>query len=210
MMPGAGLAFSDACERNKGPILEVLRAAFAGVASVLEVGSGTGQHAVWFAAHLPHLAWQPTEIAPALPGLCARLTAEAPANVRPAIELNVAAHPWPVAGHDAVFSANTLHIVSWARVGDFFRGAGQLLPPGGVLCVYGPFRYGGRFTTASNAEFDHWLKRRDRASGVRDFEAVDALAAEHRLELLADHPMPANNQAIVWRKASHLAPAAAT
>ena len=195
------LPFSDACERNKAPILEVLRDAFADVARVLEVGSGTGQHAVWFGQHLPHLVWQPSEVVGALPDLRARLEAEAPDNVVAPVNLDVAQHPWQVAGVDGIFTANTLHIISWPRVGHFFRGVGEALAAGGTLCVYGPFRYGGQFTTPSNAEFDLWLKRRDPASGVRDFEAVDALARAQGLALLADHAMPANNQCLVWRRA---------
>jgi SAM-dependent methyltransferase len=195
------LPFSEACERNKGPILGILRGAFGGARRVLEVGSGTGQHAVWFARHLPWLAWQPSEVPDQLPPLRARLEAEAPANVQPALALDVAIRPWPVTGVDAVFTANTLHIVSWAHVEQFFLGVGEALAGGGVLCVYGPFRYGGEFTTPSNAEFDLWLRRRDPVSGVRDFEAVSALAAAQGLTLLADHAMPANNQTLVWRRA---------
>ncbi len=200
MSPGAALPFSEACERNKGPILQVLREAFAGLREVLEVGSGTGQHAVWFARHLPDLAWQPSELAGELAPLRARLRAEAPANVRAPLALDVARRPWTAQTFDAVFSANTLHIMSAAHVEQFFLGVGEVLVPGGVLCVYGPFRYGGEFTTPSNAKFDQWLKNRDPLSGVRDFEAVDALASAQGLSLVADHAMPANNQALVWRR----------
>lgn len=201
MTVAGSLPFSDACERNKGPILEVLREAFAGVAQVLEIGSGSGQHAVWFGQHLPNLTWQPTEVAEHLPALRERLDLEAPDNVRAPLPLDVVTHPWPVTGVDGLFSANTLHIMSWDHVGHFFRGVGEVLLPGGTLCVYGPFRYGGQFTTPSNAEFDRWLKRRDPVSGVRDVEAVNALARAQGLTLLADHAMPANNQTLVWRRA---------
>jgi SAM-dependent methyltransferase len=199
--PPGPLPFSDACERNKAPILGVLREAFASVGRVLEIGSGTGQHAVWFGQNLPHLTWQPTERAAELAALRERLDLEAPDNVNPAVALDVADHPWPVAAVDGVFSANTLHIMSRERVADFFRGVGEVLEEGGTLCVYGPFRYGGRFTTPSNAGFDAWLRRRDPLSGVRDFETVEALAAAQGLVLLADRAMPANNQALVWRRA---------
>jgi SAM-dependent methyltransferase len=201
-MNSQALPFSEACERNKAPILEVLRGAFADTEHVLEIGSGSGQHAVWFGQHLPHLAWQPSDVAAALPGLRARIEAEGPDNVLAPMALDVARHPWPVTGLDGIFTANTLHIVSWERVQHFFRGVGKALAPGGTLCVYGPFRYGGKFTTPSNAEFDEWLKLRDPASGVRDFEAVDALARAQGLQLLADHAMPANNQCLVWRRAA--------
>jgi cyclopropane fatty-acyl-phospholipid synthase-like methyltransferase len=194
------LPFSEACERNKGPILDILRDVFAPARRVLEIGSGTGQHAVWFARHLPHLQWQPTDRATELPGLRERVASEGPPNLHDAVELDVRALPWNVAKADAVFSANTLHIMARDGVEAFFAGVGQTLEPGGVLTVYGPFRYRGDYTSPSNAAFDDWLKRRDPASGIRDFEAVDALARAAGLVLVADHAMPANNQLLVWRR----------
>ena len=137
------LTSSEACERNKGPILAVLRGELAASRAVLEIGSGTGQHAVYFSAHLPHLQWQPTEVAAHLPELAARIRLEGGPNLRAPLPLDVGARPWTVPGVDAVFSANTLHIMSWERVQDFFRGVGALLTTPGVLCVYGPFRYQG-------------------------------------------------------------------
>jgi cyclopropane fatty-acyl-phospholipid synthase-like methyltransferase len=199
------LTSSQACERNKGPILEVLARELAGRHAVLEVGSGTGQHAVHFARHLPHLSWQPSEVADQQPALAERIRLEGSANLCAPIVLDVSSLPWPAAparaAFDAVFSANTLHIMSWKSVEDFFRGAGGLLAADGVLCVYGPFRYRGRYTSDSNAEFDAWLQARDPLSGIRDFEALDALARAHGLTLTADHAMPANNQTLVWRAA---------
>lgn len=194
------LPFSDACERNKDPILGVLREAFAQRRRVIEVGAGTGQHAVHFARHLPHLHWQPTDCAEYLPGLAARVAAEGPANLALPVELDVLQADWPALRGDAVFSANTLHIMSWPAVLALFAGLPRLLEPGGVLAIYGPFRYAGRFTTESNAAFDAMLRERDPLSGIRDFEAVDALAAAAGLRLVADHPMPANNQLLVWGK----------
>jgi SAM-dependent methyltransferase len=194
------LPFSEACERNKGPILEVLRTAFADRRRVTEIGAGTGQHAVHFAQHLPHLDWQPTDRAEYLPGLAARIAAEGPPNLLPPLDLDVLRSPWPAVPADAVFSANTLHIMSWTAVEALFAGMDRLLPTGGVLAIYGPFRYGGRFTTESNAAFDRMLRERDPVSAVRDFEAVDALAAAAGLRLCADHPMPANNQLLVWNR----------
>jgi cyclopropane fatty-acyl-phospholipid synthase-like methyltransferase len=194
------LAFSDACERNNGPILEVLTRALASSRSVLEIGSGTGQHAVHFAAALPHLSWQPTELAGQLAPLAERIRLEGTANLRAPIALDVHEHPWPVAPVDAVFSANTLHIMAWSAVHDFFRGVGEALGSPGVLCVYGPFRYHGEHTSGSNADFDRWLKARDPASGVRDFEALDELARAAGLALAADHAMPANNRTLVWQR----------
>lgn len=201
----AVLTSSEACERNKAPILEVLSRELAAHHAVLEVGSGTGQHAVHFARHLPHLTWQPSEVADQQQGLAERIRLEGPPNLRAPVVLDVRALPWPVptagAAFDAVFSANTLHIMAWDAVEDFFRGVGGTLGAGGVLCVYGPFRYRGRYTSDSNAEFDTWLHARDPQSGIRDFEALDALARTQRLVLAADHAMPANNQTLVWRVA---------
>jgi len=193
------LAVSEACERNKGPILAVLGGELAASRSVLEIGSGTGQHAVHFARHLPCLSWQPTEVSSELAPLEERILAEGPPNLRPALALDVRVHPWPVERVDAVFSANTLHIMAWDAVEHFFRGVGEVLTAPGVLCIYGPFRYRGGYTSESNAEFDRYLKMRDPSRGIRDFEALERLAAAAGLELAADHPMPANNQTLVWR-----------
>ena len=195
------LPFSEACERNKHPILDVLRRVLTTPSSVLEVGAGTGQHAVHFAGALPQLTWQPTDRAEALPGLSARLAEEGTANVLPPFALDVSHGPWPVPGsHAAVYTANTLHIMGWPQVEAFFDGVARLLQPlpEAVLVVYGPFRYGGRFTTDSNRDFDAMLRARDPASGIRDFEAVDALAGRAGLRLREDCAMPANNQLLVW------------
>jgi hypothetical protein len=135
-----------------------------------------------------------------LPDLAERIAHEGPANLRPPIALDVRLHPWPVDTVDAIFTANTFHIMDWRSVEHFFAGVDQVLTRNGVLCVYGPFRYGGAFTTASNADFDRYLRVRDPASGIRDFEAVHALAERIGLTLSADHAMPANNQAQVWSR----------
>jgi len=193
------LPFSEACERNKAPILGVLREVFAGRTRVVEIGAGTGQHAVHFSRHLPQLAWQPTDRSEYLSGLAARIAAEGAPNLHPPLELDVLHADWPLLTADAVFSANTLHIMDWSMVEGFFRGVGRLLAGGGTLAVYGPFRYGGRFTSESNEAFDRMLRLRDAASGIRDFEAVDALAAEAGLDFQRDFTMPANNQLLVWR-----------
>ena len=196
------LAHSDACERNKEPILAVLREALATASTVLEVGSGTGQHAVHFAAHLPQLVWQPSEVPELLAPLAERIRREGGANLRAPVALDVRSTPWAWAPVDAVFSANTLHIMSWDSVGSFFRGAGGVLAHAGVLCVYGPFNYGGRYSSDSNAQFDAWLQERDPVSGLRDFAAVDELARAQGLKLAADHAMPANNRTLLWRRAA--------
>jgi len=194
------LTFSEACERNKDPILQALRPWLANCSRVVEVGAGTGQHAVHFARQLPHLDWQPTDRREYLPGMVARIAAEGTANLRPPMELDVMQDEWPRFAADAVYSANTLHIMSWPEVEAFCRGVGRILGEGGLLAVYGPFRYAGRFTSDSNAVFDRSLRSRDPASGIRDFEAVNVLAAAQGLALEADHAMPANNHLLVWRR----------
>jgi SAM-dependent methyltransferase len=195
------LPHSDACERNKGPILEVLRREFAGCTHVLEIGSGTGQHAVHFAAAMPEVVWQPSETADGMPGLRRRIFREGPRNLRAPVLLDVTVTPWDVRKADGVFTANTLHILHWPQVEALFRNLPAVLKPGAVLAVYGPFRYGGQYTSGSNAAFDELLHARDPASGIRDFEAVDALARAAGFRLVADHRMPANNQTLVWKLA---------
>jgi hypothetical protein len=157
---------------------------------------------VHFATGLPHLTWQPSELPEHLPPLAERVRLQGGENLRVPLALDVRDDPWELAPVDAVFSANTLHIMAWSGVCEFFRGVGGVLRLPGVLCVYGPFRFNGAHTSASNAEFDHWLKARDPVSGIRDFEALDALARSAGLKFAADHAMPANNRTLVWRKVS--------
>jgi cyclopropane fatty-acyl-phospholipid synthase-like methyltransferase len=194
------LPFSEACERNKAPILEVLRIAFAGRTHVLEIGSGTGQHAVYFAAHLSHVIWHPTEQLAYLPDLSARVKLEGSRNLHAATLLDVNQSVWPVRAVDAIFTANTLHIMSWAEVMAMYRGLDAVLPAGGILCVYGPFRYGGRYTSDSNQDFDRMLQERDPKSGLRDIQDLTALAAKYGLRLCADHDLPANNRLLEFVK----------
>ena len=188
---------SEPCERNKGPILEVLRQHFAGRRRVLEIGSGTGQHAVHFAGALPGLIWQTSDLEPNLAGIRLWIDEARLPNLRPPFVLDVFG-PWPDAHFDGVFTANTLHIMSWAGVRALFTALPAILEEGGVLVAYGPFKYGGAFTSASNAAFDGWLKQRSPHSGIRDFETVDGLAQSSGMTLLEDRPMPANNRALVW------------
>jgi cyclopropane fatty-acyl-phospholipid synthase-like methyltransferase len=191
--------YAPACGRNREPILAVLRDCFADRRNVLEVGSGTGQHAVHFAAAMPWLSWQCSDRAEHLPGIRLWLDEAGLANTPAPIELDVRA-VWPRRRFDAVFSANTLHIMGWDEVRRFFAGVDAVLGTDGVLAVYGPFNYGGEYTSDSNREFDAWLKARDPRSGIRDFEAVDALAREIGLTLMDDVAMPANNRMLVWRR----------
>jgi cyclopropane fatty-acyl-phospholipid synthase-like methyltransferase len=188
------LPFSEACERNKGPILEVLRVAFADRTQVLEIGSGTGQHAVHFAAHLTHLTWHPTEQLAYLADLASRVKTEGTRNLRPPTVLDVKQSVWPLRSVDAIYSANTLHIMGWAEVEAMFHGVDAVLSPHGVVCIYGPFRYAGRYTSDSNRDFDLMLKERDPLSGLRDMTDLSALALRHALRLRADHDLPANNR----------------
>ena len=191
--------FSDACERNRAPILAILRRVFADRRHVLEIGSGTGQHAAYFAPALPQLDWQPSDVADNLPSIRIwREQAQSP-GLREPIELDVD-RPFPALRADAVFSANTCHIMSWPQVERMFAGIAALLPTGGVLALYGPFHYNGEPTSPSNAEFDAWLRGRDRLSGVRDFEDIRDLARRHGLALDEDNAMPANNRLLVFRR----------
>jgi cyclopropane fatty-acyl-phospholipid synthase-like methyltransferase len=194
------LPFSAACERNKDPILEVLRVRFANRTQVLEIGSGTGQHAVYFAQELAHLTWHPTEQLAYLADLTERVKLEGPHNLRVPTLLDVRQAVWPVHGVDALFTANTLHIMSWTEVMALFNGIGTALAPGGVLCIYGPFRYSGRYTSDSNREFDQMLQERDPQSGLRDIDAVRPLADQYGLHLDADLDLPANNRLLVFTK----------
>ncbi len=191
--------YSEACARNREPILEALRRHFADRQRVLEIGSGTGQHAVHFAAAMPHLIWQTSELPAHLTGVRAWLEEAALANLPPPLPLDVAG-PWPALRWDALFTANTLHIMSWAHVCALFAALPDVLAPDALLAVYGPFNYGGTFTSESNAAFDAWLKARSSESGVRDFEAVDALARAAGLTLLKDCAMPAHNRLLFWRR----------
>lgn len=193
--------YSVASERNREPILAVLREHFADRHQVLEIGSGSGQHAVHFAAALPSLQWQCSDRAEALPGMRLWLDEAALTNTLAPLVLDVAQADWPAGPYDALYSANTLHIMSWQAVQTLFARLPALTAPGAKLAVYGPFNYGGAYTAPSNAEFDAWLKARDPRSGIRDFEAVDALAREAGFALLADVAMPANNRCLIWQRA---------
>lgn len=196
---------APACERNRDPILRVLRGAFAGRREALEIGSGTGQHAVHFAAALPALRWQCSDRAAQLPGIRAWLDDAALPNTPPPRELDVATGPWPRSGaadgrFDAVFSANTLHIMAWPEVRACFAALPGVLADDATVVVYGPFNVGGAFTSESNRAFDASLKARDPAMGIRDLADVDALARAAGLVLVDDVAMPANNRCVVWHR----------
>lgn len=193
--------FSPAAERNREPILAVLRRHFADRRRVLEIGSGTGQHAVHFAAHLPHLRWQTSDLPQHHDGIRAWLRDADVPNALPPLALDVAcAAQWPGRGYDAAFSANTLHIMGWPEVEAMFAGLDGALDGDAVIAIYGPFNLGGRFTSDSNAAFDAALRAADPRRGIRDLEAVSALAARIGFVLVEDNALPANNRCVVWRR----------
>ena len=194
--------FSPSSERNREPILQALSLAFASRRRVLEIGSGTGQHAVHFAAALPHLQWQCSDREENLDGICAWLADAQLPNTPPPLKLDVMQSQWPSAQFDAVFSANTLHIMAWQQVQTLFRRLPEILAADSTLAIYGPFNYAGRYTSDSNAEFDARLKSDDPLRGIRDFEAVDALARAAGFLLVQDREMPANNRCLIWKRGS--------
>lgn len=200
MMP-SDKPFSQACENNKRFILDRIFDQFPGECSVLEIGSRTAQHVTFFAYMMPQVRWLPSDIPENMVTLMGCLEGHTYANIAAPVALDVTQALWPpgTAGVDGIFTANTLHIMPWATVECFFQGVGRVLRPGGKLCVYGPFKYAGEFTTASNAQFDASLRSQDPASGLRDFERVVALAEAQSMQLVADHAMPANNQLLIWQ-----------
>lgn len=198
--------FSIACERNRLPIATGLDRWMSDRRHVLEIGSGTGQHAVFFAARWPHLQWQASDHPDALAGIDAWRTEAALPNLATPLALQAELPPLPaltlppgLPRFDAVFSANTLHIMGWAHVQALFAGLPAVMEPDALLAVYGPFNAGGGYTSDSNAQFDAWLKARDPRSGIRDVEAVQALAAAQGFVALGDIAMPANNRLLLWR-----------
>ncbi len=198
----SGKPFAPAAERNARAILGVLREEFRAAASALEIGSGTGQHAVFFATKLPGLEWQPSDIAENLRGIHAWVREASLPNVREPLELDVLTTPAPAASYDRVFTANTAHIMSFAAVERMFTIAAAALNPGGTFVLYGPLRRNGAFNTPSNAAFHESLQRGDPAMGIRDLADLDRLAAAGRMRRLRLYAMPANNHIVVWRKAT--------
>lgn len=191
--------FSEACERNRTPISQVLVKIFADRRHILEIGSGTGQHAAFFALRLPEAVWQPSDLLEHHEGIKGWIKGCKETNISPPLELDVT-RDWPTGDYDAIFSANTLHIMPWPAVQAFFKGAGQLLPSGGKLAVYGPFKYGGAYTTESNQKFDAWVQETYPGGGLRDSEAIFKLAHQNGFALQEDINMPANNQLLYWEK----------
>ncbi len=192
--------FSPASARNARPILAVIEPLLRGAAQVLEIGSGTGQHAVTFAPAMPHLIWHTSDLAEHHAGIKAWLAARPAPNLRGPWMLDVMERPWPALQVDAVFSANTAHIMSWLGVCAMFGGVAQLLPAAGLFCLYGPFNRAGRFTSPSNREFHRGLRARWPHMGIRDRDDLAALAAFSGLLLRSAHDMPANNSLLVFER----------
>ena len=196
-----GLSDAPATGRNREPILAVLREVFADRTRVLEIGSGTGQHAVHFAAAMPWLQWQTSDLPERHAAIRAWIAEAKLPNVLPPVALDVEhSEHWPAEAYDAVFSANTLHIMGWPQVQALFANLPRVLTPQAGLVIYGPFNIGGEFTSPSNQAFDAQLRAADPQRGIRDREAVQALAEAAGLEFVADIPMPANNRCLVWRR----------
>jgi len=191
---------SEACARNREPILQVLRQWFTQPGNALEIGAGTGQHAVHFAAGLPHLQWQPTDCEENLAGIGLWVSEAALPNLRAPLKFDVRDSPWPVETADYIFSANTAHIMSWPEVELMFAGVARVLRPRGLFALYGPFNRDGRFTSDSNQAFDASLRERDPQMGLRDDAALKALAREHGLRFSGEHAMPANNRVLIWQR----------
>lgn len=194
------IPFSEAAERNKYPIFEVIADLLRQSEKILEIGSGTGQHALYFAENMPHLNWCVSDRSEYICALKKQIQQAGLENISGPLELDVNRLPWPYSGVDLVYTANTLHIMDWQSVRSFFTGVDLSLNPRGYLVIYGPFKYQGEFTSASNADFDLALKIRDSQSGIRDFEEIDRLAKPIGLSLVADHSMPANNQCLIFQR----------
>ena len=204
-MPSDALPFSQACENNKQPILSVLQKELAEAAHVLEVGSGTGQHSVYFAPRLSHLKWQTSDVVANHSAIHAWHTAHPATNLYAPLAFDLSVDSVPInpetkGSYDTLFTANTLHIIAWPLVERLFALAGEILPSHGKLIVYGPFNENGNYTSASNQQFDMSLRQRDPNSGIRNKEDILALADTHHLTLTNTYALPANNQILVFRK----------
>ncbi len=191
---------SPAAERNREPILQVLRNEFRHFNTVLEIGSGTGQHAVYFAAKMSWLNWQTSDLRDNHAGINAWIDASEGSNIGRPFELDVRQSGPPKTRYDAVFSANTAHIMSIDTVNGMFAVVGRVLGPGGLFCLYGPFNMGGNFSSDSNRHFDESLRSQDAVMGIRDLEQLDKFAESANLLRIRFYSMPANNNIAVWQK----------
>lgn len=194
--------FSQACENNKAPIFDLLAPLLQSKTHLLEIGSGTGQHAAWFAPKLPHLIWQTSDLIENHPSILQWIHDYPAANLRPPIALNVAGGQWPEISVDAVYTANTAHIMAWHEVQAMFEKVSSSLPANGIFCLYGPMKYAGEHTSESNRSFDLRLREQVPHRGIREFHAINQLALDGDLILLDDHAMPANNRLLIWQKST--------
>lgn len=194
--------YAGSCDQNKDPILSVLKALLVGKQEVLEIGTGTGQHAIYFAEKLPHLIWQCSDQAQYHQGIQLWLNDAKLDNVLSPLPLNVSHDQWPEKQYDAIYTANVMHIMSWKNVEDLFTHGSKCLKTGGKMICYGPFNYSGQYTSEGNARFDQHLKASDPLSGIRDVDDLTRLATENSLTLVKDYEMPVNNRILLWQKQS--------
>lgn len=196
------IPFSEACERNKDPIFDQIQAHLERAKTVLEIGTGTGQHALYFAERCPNLVWQPTDQYQHLEGIQAQLNNRPLSNIAPVVELQVEHQPWftPRKTFDLIYSANTLHIMNHGQVREFFKGLPDVSHAQSELVIYGPFKINGKFTSRSNAEFDRSLQAQGVGSGIRELEEICQFASDAGFELVTNQAMPANNQCLIWRR----------
>lgn len=195
------IPFSEACERNKETILSVLKKVISPVhRNVIEIGAGTGQHATFFARAFPQLRWTPTETSENLPHLNRVVQESGIKNLTPPFKMRIGEDDFAIRTYDVIYTANTLHIISWKDCKTLIKLMGHRLQEGGLAIIYGPFNYGGQFTSQSNEEFNDWLKKRDPASGIRNFEDVHNAMEKNGFELVNDYEMPANNRTLVYRR----------
>ena len=192
--------FSQACENNRGPISQVLERFLVDCQSVFEIGSGTGQHAVWFSRAMPHLQWQTSDRKENHQGIKQWISDSSLENIHHPLELDVGVGPWPEGLFDAVFTANTAHIMALSEVELMFSGVSKLLISGGLFCLYGPMQYSGVIAAESNRAFDAKLRAIKSTQGIREFNDLNKLAATFGMELIEDNDLPANNQLIIWQK----------
>jgi cyclopropane fatty-acyl-phospholipid synthase-like methyltransferase len=193
--------YSESCDQNREPIFSIIAPLLSARKSLLEIGSGTGQHAVYFAGDLPHLTWQTSDVEDNHAGIKAWINDSHLSNVMQPLEIDTTQDHWPAQRYDVVYSANTAHIMNWQAVEGMFAGVGKVLAEDGCFLLYGPFNYNGDYTSDSNRRFDKWLKDRDPSSGIRDFEALNELALAAEMRLVEDFEMPVNNRLLYWQKA---------
>lgn len=192
--------YSESCDQNRDAILSVIQPLLLKSKSVLEIGSGTGQHAIYFYNKLPHLIWNCSDRAGNIEGINLWIEEVDSENLPAPVQLDVLAKNWPEISFDSVFTANTCHIMNLQSVTAMFENVGHQLPKDGQFIIYGPFKYNQQYTSLSNENFDLWLKSRNSESGIKDFELLNVIAEQAGLKLINDYEMPANNRILHWQK----------